>query len=161
MNKIADIPASEGPDKSNGHDTEGAITIRMYYFDQGPPHVHGIKGRAESILDLDGGTINMACPPAIDILPLPDMTLLVTFVNGVVKRYDAKPLADSSCVFEGVEVFRELLKDEGLFNSARLSPGGCAVIWSESTDLAIEEVWAKGKTVRGRGWPQEHKRMDN
>jgi len=43
------------------------------------------------------------------------------------------------------EVFKRL-KDEELFNSAFLSPGGYAVIWNDEIDLAIEEIWVKGVT---------------
>ncbi|MDR2560364.1 MAG: DUF2442 domain-containing protein [Holophagales bacterium] len=141
MSIIDTIPLSEEQGAEDG------ITIRMYFLDHEPPHIHAIKGEAESILSLDGEEIDMTCPAADKVVPMPDNTLFVTFENGVTKLYDAKPLADSGCKYEGAEIFRELLNDDALFMAAKLSPCGCAVIWDDGTDLAIEEIWENGKTV--------------
>jgi len=103
MSIIDTIPLSER------HGAGSVITLRMYFLDHEPPHIHAIKGDAESILSLGGEEIDMTCPAADEVVPMPDNTLFVTFENGVAKLYDAKPLADSGCKYEGAEIFRGLL----------------------------------------------------
>ena len=69
-------------------------------------------------------------PIAKHVEALPEMMLKVTFENGEVRLYNAKPLFDE--------------KDEDLFRHAHLSPGGYGIIWDGDTDLAIEEIWENG-----------------
>ena len=69
--------------------------------------------------------------------PLGNMILEVEFNNGINKKYDMKELLKKHKVFER-------LKNEDLFNSARVDIGGYAVIWNEEIDLSSEEIWNNG-----------------
>jgi len=86
----------------------------------------------ELVLDLDGNLMPAPeCPLGKEVVALPDLTIQVTFDNGVIKLYS-------------MESFKELENDD-LFQQAKLSPGGYGVIWNDELDLAIEEVWEKGR----------------
>ena len=52
---------------------------------------------------------------------LENFVIRVSFVEGIIKTYDVKPL------FEKIEIFNEL-KNDGLFQKAYVAPDGYAVI---------------------------------
>lgn len=76
----------------------------------------------------------------ISLTPLPNFELVAVFAEGFTKRYNVEPL------FKEIPAL-EALRDEKLFYSAHLSPGGYAVIWNEVLDLSGEEIWYNGETV--------------
>ena len=67
------------------------------------------------------------------------LTLVVTFANGVCKKYDCTHLLKS-------EVFRPL-RQEAFFRLAHAEPHGYAVLWNEEIDLAESEIWLNGVEV--------------
>lgn len=76
-----------------------------------------------------------------NVMPLNGYKLNVQFSEGITKEYDVKPL------FKRFEIFNDLKKDD-LFKEAHVGPGGYAVIWNDSIDIACDELYAKGKTIK-------------
>jgi hypothetical protein len=68
-----------------------------------------------------------------------DKSLLVTFDNGVRKRYDCKPLLTA-------EAFRPLTND-WLFQLVQTDAGGYGISWNEEIDLSESELWEHGQLV--------------
>ena len=79
----------------------------------------------------------MNTPRIRDVKPLPDRRILATFVNGVQKIYDCKPLLHR-------DNFR-LLKDEAFFKSVAVDAGGYSISWNDDADLSEYELWTRGK----------------
>lgn len=67
----------------------------------------------------------------------PSMTLVLTFQNGAVKKYDVAPLVDKWDSFKA-------LQDSALFNVVRVDVGGYGVVWNDELDLSCEELWENG-----------------
>lgn len=63
------------------------------------------------------------------------------FSDGTVKRYDVKQL------FDEIEVFSEMKNNPDLFKNITIEAVGYGVAWSDSLDLASEEIWDNGITV--------------
>lgn len=76
-----------------------------------------------------------------NVMPLNNYKLNVQFSEGVTKEYDIKPLFDRFVIFND-------LKKDGLFNKVHVGPGGYAVIWNDDIDLACDELFANGKTIK-------------
>lgn len=72
---------------------------------------------------------------------LDDFILEATFTDGIVKRYDAKPL------FDEIEDFEKLKQEPELFRKAEVVCCGDGVAWGDELDLACEEIWENGITV--------------
>lgn len=72
-----------------------------------------------------------------DVVPIEDMTLLVTFENGVVKQYDTKQLLDQFPYYSK-------LRDESFFKLVKVECGGCAVGWDADIDISEVELWEGG-----------------
>jgi hypothetical protein len=66
-----------------------------------------------------------------------DKSLLVTFDNGVCKRYDCSPLLTT-------EAFRPLAQN-WLFRLVHVDTGGYGVSWNEEIDLSESELWEHGQ----------------
>ena len=75
------------------------------------------------------------------VSPQKNYNLIVHFWNGETKKYDVKPLFDKWPVFQN-------LKENGLFDEARVDIGGYAVIWNDDIDLSCDELYENGKTVK-------------
>lgn len=73
-----------------------------------------------------------------NVCVMPEMQLLVEFVNGEQKRYDVKPLIGK------LKSFQPLESVVGLFNKAKVDVGGYGVIWNDEIDLSSEELWDNG-----------------
>ena len=73
----------------------------------------------------------------VDVLPLENLILLVTFENGVKKKYDVKPL------FTQFDNYKKL-EDEVLFYKVKVDCGGYAVCWDEEIDISEVELWENG-----------------
>ncbi len=80
---------------------------------------------------------NAFSPKIIDIKPLDDYQLLVTFEEGSIKRYDCIPLLQKT-IFQ-------LLSDKLIFCSVRISPGGYGVEWNDDVGLSGYELWSNGQ----------------
>lgn len=76
-----------------------------------------------------------------NVTPLNDYKLSIQFSEGVTKQYDVKPLFERFTVFNA-------LKNNDLFFKAHAGPGGYAVIWNDDIDLACDELFANGKTIK-------------
>lgn len=72
-----------------------------------------------------------------DVVPIENMTLLVTFENGVVKQYDTKQLLDQFPYYSK-------LRDESFFKLVKVECGGCAVGWDADIDISEVELWEGG-----------------
>lgn len=70
-----------------------------------------------------------------------DYHLLVTFAEGISKRYDIKPL------FDRIPVFCELKNTPHLFEQVSVDAGGYGISWNDDIDLACDELWANGVVV--------------
>ncbi len=75
-----------------------------------------------------------------NVVALNDYLLSVSFVEGVTKKYDVKPL------FNKFNVFDEL-RNNDLFKKAHVGPGGYAVIWNDDIDIACDELFEKGVII--------------
>lgn len=75
-----------------------------------------------------------------NVVPLPDMQLLVFFENGVIKKFDVKPIIKDYPEFEA-------LKEPALFQLVKVEPGGYGVSWNEDLDCSEGEIWENGVEV--------------
>jgi len=73
---------------------------------------------------------------------LPDYCLSVQFAEGVTKIYDVKPLFAKWAPFKALEQTPEL------FISVRVDAGGYGIIWNDDLDLACDELFENGETVK-------------
>ena len=76
-----------------------------------------------------------------NVVPLNDYFLSVSFVEGVAKKYDVKPL------FKQFKIFNDL-KNNGLFKKVHVGPGGYGVIWNDDIDLACDEIFENGEVIK-------------
>jgi hypothetical protein len=70
-------------------------------------------------------------PRVISVKPEQNFSLLLTFGNGEVKRFDVKPYLE-------IGIFKEL-KDIGLFNSVKPFLG--SIQWSNGVDLCPDTLY--------------------
>ena len=77
------------------------------------------------------------------VTPLDDFILRVEFCEGVTKTYDIKQL------FNKFKVFNKL-KNNNLFYKVKVDKGGYAVIWNKEIDLACDDLFYDGKTIKSR-----------
>ena len=71
------------------------------------------------------------------VVPLNDMQLLVFFENGVVKKFDVKPIMKDYPEFDA-------LKNPDIFNLVQVEPGGYGISWDENLDCSEGELWENG-----------------
>ena len=76
----------------------------------------------------------------VDVTPISDMQLLVFFEDGCTKKFDVKQLIKSNPEFSG-------LKDEELFNTVKVEPGGYGISWNSRLDCSEGELYDGGKTI--------------
>lgn len=72
-----------------------------------------------------------------EVQPKEDYTLLLTFADGTIKRYNARPLLEKAIYAP--------LKDLAFFMCARAECG--TVVWNDDIDIAPECLWANGVPV--------------
>ena len=77
------------------------------------------------------------------VTPLDDFILRVEFCEGVTKTYDVKQL------FNKFKVFNKL-KNNNLFYKVKVDKGGYAVIWNKEIDLACDDLFYDGVTIKSR-----------
>ena len=73
----------------------------------------------------------------VDVMPLDNLILLVTFENGVKKKYDVKQLFDKFPQFLSLENAIQ-------FKNVKVDVGGCGVSWNDDLDISAEELWENG-----------------
>ncbi|MCM1336010.1 MAG: helix-turn-helix domain-containing protein [Bacteroides sp.] len=74
------------------------------------------------------------------VVAVNDLNIVVTFVNGITKRYDVKRL------FQQFDWYKEL-ENPDIFNLVQVDCGGCGVAWNEDIDISECEIWENGETV--------------
>lgn len=74
------------------------------------------------------------------VVPLKNYVLLVSFVEGVTKTYNVKPL------FEKWDIFNRL-KENHLFYDVLVDQGGYGISWNDDIDLSCEELFDNGKLI--------------
>lgn len=72
------------------------------------------------------------------IITLDNHILLVTFQNGMIKKYHLETL------FSVFPQFIVLKKDEELYRSVNVDIGGYGISWNDELDLDAEEIWENG-----------------
>lgn len=75
------------------------------------------------------------CPTAIDVKPLENYLLLVTFDNGEEKIFDVKPYLTHKAF--------EALKDTVLFNTVKIA--GLSIEWANGADICPDELYYNSK----------------
>jgi ASC-1-like (ASCH) protein len=83
---------------------------------------------------------NTKVPTPIQVEPLNDLFLKVTFDDGTVKLNDIKPYLNK------YDVFKQLL-DKKIFNNVTCNRYG--IVWNDEVDLSIYSIWENGKTITG------------
>lgn len=81
----------------------------------------------------------MNYPKVKAVKPVGKRILMVTFDNHQVRRYDISPLLER-------EMFAPL-RNPALFKTARVEPGGYAVVWNDRIDISEHELWTHGQPV--------------
>lgn len=76
------------------------------------------------------------------VIPQTSYILKATFQDGTVKDYDLKPL------FTEIPVFEDLKSVTGLYEQVRVDTGGYRISWNDSIDLAAEEIWENGHSLK-------------
>ena len=76
-------------------------------------------------------------PRAIDVKPLPNYELLITFSNNEKKIFDVKPYMD-------FKPFEDL-KNIALFNSVKID--GLSISWANNADICPDELYNNSKTA--------------
>ncbi len=74
-------------------------------------------------------------PRVLSVKPEKDFTLLITFNNGEVKKFDVKPYLE-------IGIFKEL-KDLSLFNSVKPSLG--SIQWANGLDLCPDTLYLESE----------------
>ena len=70
-----------------------------------------------------------------------NLIIVAKFHDGKVVSYDIRKL------IEQFPIFKELEKDFELFNTGKIAPGGCGVIFSDEIDIAAEELYENGTLI--------------
>lgn len=68
------------------------------------------------------------------------MQLLVFFENGIIKKFDVKPIMQNYPEFEE-------LKNPDIFNLVQVEPGGYGISWNSELDCSEGELWENGKEI--------------
>jgi hypothetical protein len=76
-------------------------------------------------------------PRAIDVEPMEDYTLLITFANNEKRLFDAKPYLE-------IKPF-EQLKNKTLFNTVHI--GGLSIEWITGQDICPDELYFNSKSM--------------
>lgn len=76
-------------------------------------------------------------PRAVDVKPLTDYRLLVTFINQEQRVFDVKPYIRGSWFGK--------LKDPVVFNAVRI--GGLSIEWPDGQDICPDELYVNSVTA--------------
>ena len=80
----------------------------------------------------------MEVPRMVDVKPIEDVVLIVTFEGGMIKKYDVKRL------FSKWPIFKELQNNQ-LFEKVKVDVGGFGIVWNKDIDLSYYEIWDNGE----------------
>lgn len=78
------------------------------------------------------------CPKAIDVKPLENYLLLITFNNGEQKIFDVKP-------YLSYKAF-EQLKNITMFNTVKIA--GLSIEWTNGADICPDELYNNSKSKK-------------
>jgi hypothetical protein len=67
-------------------------------------------------------------------------TLIITFDNGEIKRYNVSRLLSN-------DMFSPL-SDQAFFKNVKVEPGGYAVYWNKTIDISEYELWKNGTSYK-------------
>jgi len=81
----------------------------------------------------------MLQPKILEVIPMPEMCLLLKYENGEVKQFDVSPYATGSWYGE--------LRQKSYFNSVRLLAGGVGIEWPDGQDISPHELYEQSVTV--------------
>ena len=70
-------------------------------------------------------------PRAVEVKPLKNYILKITFDNGETKEFDVKPYMNH-------KVFKEL-KNIAMFNTVKIS--GLSIVWANGADICPDELY--------------------
>ena len=73
-----------------------------------------------------------------NVAPLNNYLLSVSFVEGITKLYDVKPL------FKKWDVFNKL-KNNNLFYDVQVDQGGFGISWNDEIDLPSDTIYEYGR----------------
>lgn len=76
----------------------------------------------------------------LNAVPLEDLQLLIFFENGIIKKFNVKPLMKDYPEFEDLD-------NVDLFNLVHVEPGGYGISWNEDLDCSEGELWENGVEV--------------
>jgi hypothetical protein len=79
-------------------------------------------------------------PKVIDVKPIEDYNLIVTFDNGEVKLYDVKPLIKGSWFGQ--------LKNMELFNTVHVA--GISIEWAGGQDVCPDDLYYSSIPIESR-----------
>lgn len=74
------------------------------------------------------------------VIPLKNLNLLVFFENGVIKKFDVKPIIKDFPEFQALE-------NEDIFNLVQVEPGGYGISWTSELDCSEGELWENGVEI--------------
>ena len=77
-------------------------------------------------------------PRVTNVKPEQDFTLLITFSNGEIKKFDVKPYLE-------IGIFKEL-KDLSIFNSVKPSLG--SIQWANGVDLCPDTLYLDSEQIK-------------
>lgn len=77
------------------------------------------------------------CPKAIDVKPLENYLLLISFDNGEQKVFDVKPYLSHKAF--------EPLKDKKIFDTVKI--GGLSIEWCNGADICPDELYNNSKNI--------------
>ena len=80
----------------------------------------------------------------IDVKFKNNLIVEVQFQSGEIKKYDFKSL------FAKYPIFKELEKNENLFYSCKIAPGGYGIIFNDEIDIASEELFYNGTFIEAK-----------
>ena len=76
-------------------------------------------------------------PKAIDVKPLDNYLLLISFDNGEQKIFDVKPYLSHKAF--------ETLNNKHLFNTVKVS--GLSIAWANGADICPDELYNNSKNI--------------
>ena len=79
-------------------------------------------------------------PRVIDVVPLDDYKLLLTFTSGERRKFDAKPLL-------GMAVF-EPLNNKSFFQSVKVAYG--SILWPQDIDYCPDTLYMESVPIKGQ-----------
>ena len=130
---------------SDGQILEGSLKINKMKLVQAWIEIHNdelvadwdLAINGEAIFKIDPLNNQKMNPRVINVKPEKNFSLLLTFSNGEVKRFDVNP-------YLGIGIFKEL-KDLSIFNSVKPFLG--SIQWGNGVDLCPDTLYMESNLV--------------